>query len=69
MSLARSCQVNRNWNNIGNDKILWKRLCFLSKYRFSLETENKQFEKYKNLDDSIQVKKHFNSYFTFKNLL
>jgi hypothetical protein len=56
VSLARACQVNRQWNELGSDGLLWKRWCFMSKWRFSAVTEEKQLIKYRDhVDNSIQV--------------
>lgn len=53
VSLARACQVNRQWNQIGEYDQLWKRLCHLPKWRFSPSAEEKQLRKYSssNSDD------------------
>ncbi len=56
VSLARACQVNQRWNELGSDGLLWKRWCFMPKWRFSAATEEKQQIKYRDpVDNSIQV--------------
>ena len=68
VSLARACQVNKHWAEIGNESFLWKRLCLLPKYRFSQSTEEKQVKKYRNPTNEalIQWKSIFSERFRVK---
>jgi hypothetical protein len=46
VSLAKCSLVNRTWHSLATDSPLWKRLCFLPKWRFSPASESKQLQKY-----------------------
>ncbi len=65
VSLARCCQVNHIWNELANDSLLWKRLCFLSRWRFSAASESKQMLKY-TFDNQVYWKLIFAERFRVK---
>jgi hypothetical protein len=52
VSLARACQVNKQWNELGSEGILWKKWCFMPKWRFSQATEEKQLQKFRDPEDN-----------------
>ena len=37
--------MNKLWHELATDQLLWKRMCHLSKWRFSPASESKQIEK------------------------
>lgn len=59
VSLARASQVNKAWNEIASDQLLWKRFCHMSNWRFSAESESKQLQKYLLNDEKIDWKSIF----------
>lgn len=51
VSLAKCSRVNKTWHELSNDSLLWKRFCFVPKWRFSAASESKQLKKYLNEDN------------------
>ena len=45
VSLATCSRVNRHWYQISNDSQLWKRFCFILRWRFSAGSEAMQLKK------------------------
>lgn len=59
ISLARASQVNKAWDELASDQLLWKKFCHMSTWRFSAESEAKQFQKYLLKDKQIDWKSIF----------